>query len=489
MGQARSKSAADQTGPDAVAAVGCRHRTRRTGEPSTGGRPAGLDAARIGHSDRECKTGDTESTFLRAIASKAQRNKRHRFVALYRHVNEELLTDCWSALNKRAASGVDRVTPRSYGRQLAENIRGLVGRLRAGRYRAPHVRRRYIPKGNGKLRPLGIPTTEDKLLQCAVARLLEAIYEADFLPCSFGYRRGVAVQEAVRELDRSLWFGSYRWVVEADIKGFFDHLDHSWLLRMLEQRIGDKTLLRLIAKWLRAGVLEEDGRVIHPDSGTPQGGVISPVLANVYLHYALDLWFEKVVRPRCRGGAKLIRYADDFVVLFEREADAQTFYACLGQRLGKFGLELSVDKTRIVRWERSRREGQFEFLGFAFRWQRNRWGKTVLARVTARRKLHSALQRFRQWVRQRHHAPVGRLLHEYAAKLRGHYQYYGLRGNGHRLNTYYRQTYRALYYWLNRRSQKRSYDWPSFLRLLARHRLPEPRLVADRLRQLELSFA
>lgn len=475
--------------PDAVEAVGCSRSTQRTGKPFTGGRRTRHDTAGIGHSDRECQTGETESTFLRAIASKAKRNQRHRFVALYRHLNEDLLTGCWRALNKRAASGVDRVAPREYGQRLAENIRGLVGRLREGRYRAPRVRRRYIPKGNGKLRPLGIPTTEDKLLQCAVARLLEAIYEADFLPCSFGYRRGVAVHDAVKELDRSLWFGSYHYVVEADIKGFFDHLDHSWLMRMLEQRIGDKTLLRLIGKWLRAGVLEEDGRVIHPDSGTPQGGVISPVLANVYLHYALDLWFEKVVRPRCRGKAKLIRYADDFVVLFEREQDAQAFHARLGERLGKFGLELSAEKTRIVRMDRSRREGQFEFLGFAFRWQRNRRGKTVLTRVTARRKLHGALQRFRAWIREKYHTRVPQLLREYAAKLRGHYQYYGLCSNGHRLYSYYRQTYHTLYKWLNRRSQKRSYDWPSFERLLRHHRIPPPRLMTARPQQRELGFA
>ena len=489
MGQAPPKPAMGEATPDAAEAVGCSHSTPGTGKPSTRGRRTGLDTACIGHSDRECKTGEAESTFLRAIANKAQRNKRHRFVALYRHLNEGLLTGCWSALNKRAASGVDRVVPRVYGQRLAENIRGLVGRLRAGRYRAPPVRRRYIPKGGGKLRPLGIPTTEDKLLQSAVARLLEAIYEADFLPCSYGYRRGVAVHDAVKELDRSLWFGSYRWVVEADIKGFFDHLDHSWLLRMLEQRIGDKTLLRLIAKWLRAGVLEEDGRLIHPDSGTPQGGVISPVLANVYLHYALDLWFEKVVWPRCRGSAKLIRYADDFVVLFEREQDAQAFYAQLEARLGKFGLGVSAEKTRIVRMDRSRREGEFEFLGFAFRWQRNRRGKTVLARVTARKKLHGALQRFREWIREKYHLRLPQLMREYAAKLRGHYQYYGLSGNGHRLYSYYRQTFRALYKWLNRRSQKRSHDWPSFERLLRRHRIPAPRLVSARPQQRELSFA
>lgn len=486
MGQAQHNPASGEAAPHAVEAVGCPHSTRRTGEPSAGGRRTRLDAACTGNSDRECQTGDTESTFLRAIASKAKREKQHRFTALYRHLNEGMLTACWPALNQRAASGVDRVSPRQYGQRLAENIRALVRRLREGRYRAPCVRRRYIPKGKGKLRPLGIPTTEDKLVQNAVARLLEAIYEADFLPCSFGYRRGVAIHAAVKELDRSLWFGSYRYVVEADIKGFFDHLDHAWLLRMLSERIADRSLLRLIAKWLRAGVLEEDGRLIHPESGTPQGGVISPVLANVYLHYALDLWFEKVVRPRCRGGAKLIRYADDFVVLFEREADAQAFYAQLGTRLGKFGLEISAAKTRIVRFDRLRREGQFEFLGFTFRWQRNRQGKTVLARVTARKKLHGALQRFREWFRANRHERLPLLMRAYAAKLRGHYAYYGLRGNGHRLYSYYEQTRRVAHRWLNRRSQKCSYDWASFARLLRRHCIPEPRILPERLHQAEL---
>ena len=243
-------------------------------------------------------------------------------------------------------------------------------RLKQKRYRAKLVKRHYLPKGNGQLRPLGIPAVEDKLLQGAVTRLLEAIYEQDCLPCSYGYRPGIGAVDAVDELRVKLQFGYYHYVVEADSKGFFDNLDHEWLVRMLAERIDDRAFLGLIRKWLRAGILDTTGAILHPVTGTPQGGVVTPALSNVYLHYVLDLWFERVIKPQCRGEACLLRYADDYICAFESKAEAERFYAALGPRLKKFGLALAPEKTRVLPFSRHQPPGQgrFEFLGFEFYW-------------------------------------------------------------------------------------------------------------------------
>jgi group II intron reverse transcriptase/maturase len=250
-------------------------------------------------------------TSLQGLAHKAKTNKQHRFRDLYRCLDADLLLDCWGDLNKQAASGVDGLTAQAYAVNLQANITALVQRLQGKRYRAKLVRRCYIPKENGAERPLGIPALEDKLVQLACAKLLMAIYEQDFLDCSYGYRPGRGARDAVRDLTFDLQYGPYGYLVEADIKGFFDQLNHTQLLTMLRERIDDRALLRLIRKWLKAGILETDGHVVHPETGSPQGGCLSPVLANVYLHYALDGWFDTVVKAHCRGEALLCRYADD----------------------------------------------------------------------------------------------------------------------------------------------------------------------------------
>lgn len=264
-------------------------------------------------------------TSLPGIAHKARVDKRHRFRDLYRGLDAELLLDCWGDLTKAAASGVDGVTVEAYAVNLPGNIEALAQRLKTKRYRAKLLRRCYIPKENGKERPLGIPALEDKRVQLACAKLLTAIYEQDFLDCSYGYRPGRGALDAVQDLPFDLQYGKYGYLVEADIKGFFDQMDQTWLLDMLRVRIDDRAFLHLIRKWLKAGILETDGQVVHPDTGTPQGGVVSPVLANVYLHYALDLWFAKVVKPHCRGEALLCRYADDWVCAFRFQDDAERF--------------------------------------------------------------------------------------------------------------------------------------------------------------------
>ena len=421
----------------------------------------------------------TVQTSLLGIAKKAKSDKRYRFRNLYRELNEDLLRDSWRLLRKDAALGVDRVSAAEYEANLEENIRQLVERLKRKSYRARLVRRHYIPKGEGKMRPLGIPATEDKPLQLAVKRLLEAIYEQDFLPCSYGYRPRVGALEAVDQLTVKLQFGGYHQVVEADIKGFFDNLSHEWLMRMLAERIDDQAILRLIKKWLKAGVLDTDGKVLRPESGTPQGGIISPILANVYLHYALDLWFERVFQRNCRGGACLVRYADDFVCGLGREEEAQRFYVELEERLLKFGLELAADKTRVIPFSRYRRgETSFDFLGFEFRWGTDRKGQARLKRRTSRKKFRSSVKRVAEWCKKNRHRRVGEQFQLLNAKLRGYYNYYGVHGNYVSLDQFFYQVRRLHLKWLNRRSQRQSYNWTGYEELLRHFALARPRIAA-----------
>jgi group II intron reverse transcriptase/maturase len=289
----------------------------------------------------------------------------------------------------------------------------------------------------------------------------------------------VGALDAVDKLTIKLQFGRYNFVVEADIKGFFDNINHDWMNRMLGERIEDGAFLRLIKKWLKAGVLDTDGQVLHPATGTPQGGIVSPILANVYLHYALDLWFHKVVKPRCRGEACLIRYADDFVCAFQHRADAEWFYQALGQRLGKFGLELSADKTRVIAFSQHHQPGKtsFDFLGFEFRWGKDRAGRPHLKRRTSRKKLRDSLKRFSEWCQQACRSKLAELFKELNAKLRGYYNYYGVNGNSPSLHQFFDCAIRILYKWLNRRSQRRSYNWAGFRELLQRFRVERPRIV------------
>jgi RNA-directed DNA polymerase len=421
-------------------------------------------------------------TSLQGIAKKAQSQKRYRFRNLYGMLNEELLRESWREIKKHAAAGVDQISAQDYEQQLEENIRDLVERLKQKRYRAKLVKRHYLPKGNGQFRPLGIPAVEDKLLQVAVTRLLEAIYEQDFLPCSYGYRPGVGAVEAVDKLTVKLQFGYYHYVVEADIKGFFDTMDQEWLVRMLAERIEDRAFLGLIRKWLRAGILDTTGAILHPVTGTPQGGVVSPVLSNVYLHYVLDLWFEKVIKPQCQGEACLLRYADDYICAFESKAEAERFYAALGPRLEKFGLTLAAEKTRILPFSRHQPPGQerFEFLGFEFYWGRDRVGKAHLKRRTARAKLRASLQRFTHWCRENRHRRLRVLFARLNTKLRGYYNYYGVHGNSLSLQQFFDGVIRRLLKWLNRRSQRPSYTWQGFKTLLAHFKIERPRIVGHR---------
>ena len=427
-------------------------------------------------------SGKRKQTSLWGIAEKAKLDIQHRFRNLYGCLNRDLLLQSWRSLNKKAASGVDRVTAKEYAKNLWNNLGDLEQRLKEKRYKAKLVRRKYIPKDakGTKLRPLGIPALEDKIVQGACVKILNAIYEQDFLQFSYGYRLGRDPRVAVGELTFQLQFGAYGYVVEADIKGFFDNMDHDWLLKMLNERINDSAFIHLIRKWLKAGILEEIGEVLHPQTGTPQGGIISPVLANMYLHYALDLWFEKVVKPQCRGRALIYRFADDFVCAFQYRDDANKFYRNLPKRLGKFDLQVAPEKTQILRFSRFHptMRRRFTFPGFEFYWEPDRKGIPRVKRRTSRKKLRGIVSNITEWIRKNRHLPERKFFQVINAKLRGHYNYYGVHGNSQSIWTYYHQAIGICFKWLNRRSQRKSYTWERFKRNLKEYyRIWKPRIT------------
>lgn len=394
-----------------------------------------------------------------------------------------MLRESFDALKRGAAPGIDGVTHAAYAEELETNLAALEKRLAGGRYRATPVKRRWIPKSGGKLRPPGIPVLEDKIVQHAVRRILEAVWEEDFYDESIGYRPGRGARQGSHELREALTGGACRWVVEADIRSFFDHVDHGWLVRMLEQRIADRPLIRLIVKWLKAGVMEE-GRVAHPATGTPQGGVISPILANIHLHYVMDQWIRKVVAKHCKGRVLFRRYADDSVVCFEREEDARACLRVLPKRLEKFGLSLATEKSALVRFDRSEpeRSGKFTFLGFDFYRARSRhdarW--VFVKRRTNKEKFRESLRAMKEWLRKVRCRKLADLLAVLRRKLRGYWNYYGVIGNSSMTGKYQREVRRLLFKWLNRRSQRRSMTWAQFDRRMPGWNLPPPRVVEQR---------
>ena len=442
---------------------------------------------RTRNTPRVCKTGVSVSITLRRIAKKAREKPQYKFQNLYGMIDMELLRLAWRQLNKRAASGVDQVSAKEYERNLDENLDDLIDRLKDKKYRAKLVKRQYIPKPNGKMRPLGITAVEDKLLQKAVTMILEAIYEQVFLPSSYGYRPGKNAKDAVKNLRDKLNFGEYEYVVEADIKGFFDNLDQKKLIEMLKVRIDDKNLLRLIQKWLRVGVLEPDGKVVNPLMGTPQGGIISPILANVYLHYVLDEWVKLTVRPNSKMDLMYVRYADDFVCAFKSKQEAEKFYYELPKRLGWFGLEVAKEKTRILKfgWVWGSKSERFDFLGFELRWDKDRKGKPIVNRRTGRPRLRKSLADLSEWLKANRSVKQEKLIEDLNAQLKGYYNYYGVIGNSKSLGEYHYQLRRLLYKWLNRRSQKKSMNWIQFNARVT-PKLLNPRITEKRVLQRKL---
>ena len=420
-----------------------------------------------------------KQTSLQGIANKAANDKTYRFRNLFGMLTAGFLLLCWDLINRKASAGVDRIDATAYEENLIGNIKQLAEQVKQGLYRAKLILRRYIPKMGGKLRPLGIPAIADKLLQLAVARILGAIYEQDFLACSYGYRPGTGAHKAIKDLTCAINSKMFHAVVEADIKSFFGAINHEMLLEMLRKRIDDKPFLNLICKWLKAGILETDGQVVHPATGTPQGGIISPLLANIYLHYVLDVWFEETVRAHCRGEVYLCRYADDFVCLFQNAKDAERFYKALIQRLARFGLEVAEEKTRIMVFShvKARAKTKFDFLGFEFRWCVNRWGKPTMKRRTSRSKLSASIASFKTWFQKHGGLPKEILFANLNRKLVGYYNYYGVTGNFQSLNSFVYQVKGLLFKWLNRRSQRKSYIWKGFNELVNDFGIAKPRIL------------
>lgn len=426
---------------------------------------------------------DTVSTKQQRIAELAKQSPEMGFTSLAHHIDLDWLDTAYWRTRHDGAPGVDGQTAYGYARDLEQNLGALLDRAKSGSYRAPPVRRVHIPKGKDKTRPIGIPTFEDKVLQRAVAMVLEPIYEHDFLECSYGFRPGRSAHQALASVRTQLMRMGGGWILEVDIEKFFDNLDHSHLRELLQRRVRDGVLQRLIGKWLHAGVMES-GRVTYPGRGSPQGGVISPLLANVYLHYVLDVWFEDVVRPRMKGRAFMVRFADDFIMGFTSEDDALRVMEAIPKRLGRFGLSVQTEKTRLVPFQRPLRSseggkgpGSFDFLGFTYYWGRSRRGDWVVKRKTATSRLSRALRTIYQWCRTHRHFAVSEQHRQLSQKLRGHYAYYGLTCNSASLERYYKTVRRIWRRWLSRRSQKATLGWTNFERLLQRYTLPPPVVV------------
>jgi group II intron reverse transcriptase/maturase len=414
------------------------------------------------------------------IATLAKQSPQMGFTSLAYLMDLEWLHEAYRRTRKDGAVGIDGQTSADYERDLAGNLRSLLDRAKSGRYFAPPVRRVHIPKAGSstETRPIGIPTLEDKVLQRAVAMLLEPIYEQDFHEGSYGFRPGRSAHNALESLWKGLMNMGGGWVLEVDIRKFFDTLDHAHLREFLRHRVRDGVLLRLIGKWLNAGVME-DGSVSYPESGSPQGGVISPLLANVYLHYVLDAWFKQEVQPRLAGRAFLIRYADDFVIAFSNESDARRVMDVLPKRFGKYGLTLHPEKTRLIEFkpptDRRKPTGlprTFDLLGFTHHWARSRKGSWVVKRQTSSKRLTRGLQAIADWCRRHRHLPIREQHQTLSQKLRGHCAYYGITGNSSSLSGFRMRVHRIWRYWLSRRNRKRSMTWDCFNRLLDRYPLP-----------------
>jgi group II intron reverse transcriptase/maturase len=402
------------------------------------------------------------------------------FTNLAHHMDIDWLREAHRRTRKDGAAGVDGQKACEYEAHLEANLRGLLDRAKSGdRYKAPPVRRVHIPKGDGSTRPLGIPTFEDKVLQRAVVMLLEPLYEQDFKDCSMGFRPGRSAHQALKVVwDRLMDMGG-GWVLDVDIRKYFDTLDHDQLRNFLNHRMRDGVIRRLVGKWLNAGVLE-DGCLSHPEAGTPQGGVISPLLANLYLHEVLDVWFERDVKPRLKGRGFMVRYADDFIMGFEREEDARRVLDVLSKRFGKFGLTLHPEKTWMLDfrrpWFRKGLEGgepgSFDFLGFNHHWEKTRKGAWVIRQRTAKARFTRSIARVQEWLRDNRHLPVQDQHRTLCQKLKGHCGYFGITGNSRSLARFRWEIMRIWKKWLSRRSQKAWLDWPAMGRLMARYPLP-----------------
>jgi RNA-directed DNA polymerase len=425
-------------------------------------------------------------TKLALISEKARKEPKFQFTSLAHLLDERFLKECYFSLGRDRASGIDGVIWKEYGEQLDENLKNLVARMKAKRYKPLPARRVYIPKNEHEERPLGLPALEDKIAQKGIARILEAIYEADFLDCSYGFRPNRSCHKALDAVDKAIMARPVNHIIEADIKGFFDNVSHEWMMKFLAVRIKDPSFLLLIHRFLKAGYCEAD-KIVETEQGTPQGGNLSPMLSNIFLHYVLDLWFEKKVKPRIKGHAQLVRYADDYICMVRYVDDAVHIERALRERFAKFDLELHPEKTRTIsfgRYERENADGQnrkantFNFLGFTHYCGKSIRGKFMVGRKTSQKKFRAKCKEMNIWLRTvRHRVPAKEWWPVLQAKLRGHYQYYGVSGNSRSLRNFYCQSRRMVFKWLNRRSQRKSFSWDGFVKYLERYPLPTPKIM------------
>lgn len=424
------------------------------------------------------------STRQEKIAKLAKQEPKLVLTTLAHHIDEAWLREAYRRTRKSGAAGIDGVTSSEYEANFVENLKSLLDRFKSGRYRAPAVRRVHIPKegAGNKTRPIGIPTLEDKILQRAVTMVLEAVYERDFLDCSYGFRPGRNAHQALEKLWQGLMKVGGGWLIDLDIQSFFDNVGWAELRVFLDQRVRDGVIRRAIGKWLNAGVMEQ-GVTWYPEQGTPQGGVISPLLSNVFLHEVLDTWFHQEVRPRMKGRTFMVRFADDAVLVFEQEEDARRVLDVLPKRFGKYGLTLHPEKTRLVDFrrpghnERPDASQAFDMLGFTHFWGKSRKGRWVVTRKTAKGRFNRGVKRIGRWCREHRHLCVADQQVELNWKLRGHYSYYGVTGNMRALARFHRTVERLWHKWLSRRSHKAYLNWEKFKRLLGRYPLAPPIVV------------
>ncbi|WP_341817847.1 group II intron reverse transcriptase/maturase [Wolbachia endosymbiont (group A) of Andrena fulva] len=423
---------------------------------------------------------------LNQIAVRAKQDKRLKFTSLVHLINTENLARCYKELKRNKACGVDQITVESYGENLNEKLEVLVESMKRKQYQPQPVKRVYIPKaGSKEKRGLGIPSTEDKLVQIMLKKILENIYEANFLDSSYGFRPGRNCHQAVNALDKAVMYKPINYIVEVDIKKFYDNIQHKWLMRCLRERITDPNLLWLVKRFLKAGIVEA-GNYEATKQGTPQGGIVSPVLANIYLHYVLDLWIEKKFKPRSRGYIQVIRFCDDFVVCCESKVDAEEFLELLKQRLNKFGLEVSENKTGVVKfgkreWQRAirekRRTESFNFLGFTHYGAKSRRGRLMMGHKTSKLNLARKLKEIKEWLKiVRGSIRLKDWWQVLKAKLTGHYNYFGISGNYWCLKQFYTSVRKLAFKWINRRSQKKSMTWEQFVHYVEVNPLPKPKI-------------
>ena len=419
----------------------------------------------------------TRETKFRWIAQKAQANPGEGFTSLAHYLTEEYLQASFRKLRKGAASGLDKVSWYDYEQDLIAKISDLHHRLRNGTYQAPNIRRVWIDKGQGKKRPLGISSIEDKIVQRAVTDILNQIYEQDFYDTSYGFRPNRSAHQALSQLRNQCMRHKMKWVLDADIQGCFDNFDHGILRELLSHRLTDKNIMRLINQWLRVGIV--DGESMHRNSqGTPQGNIISPLLCNIYLHYVLDEWIYKTVRPLLKGECFMVRYADDFVIGFEYEEDARRVMHTLAKRMAKYSLQIHPDKSKLMKFVPGAiKPPTMDFLGFTHYWTKSQKGNNVIKRRTSKKGLHKAINKIYDSCKYNRHERLSEQHKLLSSKLRGLYQYYGIRGNFISIRTLYQKTVYAWLYWLNKRSQHNSYTWKGYMELLKHFVLPKPKIV------------